>query len=91
MPGSNTVNDKVLIAGVFQNNTIGRIQQEYHFRTILLAVYNKNIIESDDFLGEARISLSEFKHFHEIDNWFPLADLVCNSINSLPQFEQRDL
>ncbi|KAL5259501.1 hypothetical protein ACHWQZ_G009820 [Mnemiopsis leidyi] len=43
--------------------------------TILLAVYNKNIIESDDFLGEARISLSEFKYFHEIDNWFPLADL----------------
>ena len=48
-------------------------------RTILLAVYNKNLIDSDDFLGEARISLHDFKHFHEIDNWFPLADLVRHS------------
>lgn len=44
--------------------------------TILLAVYNKNVfLESDVFLGEARISLNNFKHFHQIDDWFPLADL----------------
>lgn len=43
--------------------------------TVLFAVYHKNVIGKDEFLGEARISLSEFRHFHSIDSWFPLADL----------------
>ena len=48
----------------------------HFFSTILLAVYSKNLVDRDDFLGEARVPLSEFRHFHQIDSWFPLADLV---------------
>jgi len=43
--------------------------------TVLIALYNKNLLTKDTFLGEVRVSLSEFKHFHHIDDWFPLADL----------------
>ena len=47
-----------------------------NFRTVLIALYNKNLLTKDTFLGEVRVSLSEFKHFHHVDDWFPLADLV---------------
>eukprot|EP00116_Pleurobrachia_bachei_P010006 sb/3470268/ len=43
--------------------------------TVLLAVYHKRTLGADDFLGEIRVPLGEFRHFHTIDNWFPLADL----------------
>ena len=43
---------------------------------MLVVLYNKLGESNEEFLGEVHISLSGYKHFKVIDDWYALEDLV---------------
>ena len=50
-----------------------------YFRAVLVVLYNKLGESNEEFLGEVHISLSGYKHFKVIDDWYALEDLVSKT------------